>query len=213
MAASGCQNLLQTPDEHTVPMLREAVGRMAEQAERAGRVIKSVHDFVRRREQTRERIAVAALLDGVLPLVRLQARKGGTRVEVLQDQPDLQVQADRTMLEQVLLNLTRNGMQAMERDTQASDRVLQLQVRALANGRVQFEVRDRGPGIPADVAARLFTPFFTTREEGMGLGLSLCRTVVEQHGGTLEHDVPEPGTARPGCCFRFTVPGAPEPRH
>ena len=211
--ANGCQNLLQTPDEHTVPMLREAVGRMAEQAERAGRVIKSVHDFVRRREQTRERIAVAALLDGVLPLVRLQARKGGTRVEVLQDQPDLQVQADRTMLEQVLLNLTRNGMQAMERDTQASDRVLQLQVRALANGRVQFEVRDRGPGIPADVAARLFTPFFTTREEGMGLGLSLCRTVVEQHGGTLGHDVPQPGTARPGCCFRFTVPGAPEPRH
>ncbi|MFZ9428807.1 MAG: ATP-binding protein, partial [Burkholderiaceae bacterium] len=65
----------------------------------------------------------------------------------------------------------------------------------------------------ADVAARLFTPFFTTREEGMGLGLSLCRTVVEQHGGTLEHDVPQPGTARPGCCFRFTVPGAPEPRH
>jgi two-component system sensor histidine kinase DctS len=206
--ASGCQNLLQEPDEHTVPMLREAVGRMAEQAERAGRVIKSVHDFVRRRDQARETISVALLVESVLPLVRLQARKSGTRVEVQQATPDLKVQVDRTMMEQVLLNLTRNGIQAMEPDTPMHERVLRLQVQSLPTGRVQFEVQDRGPGIPAEVAQRLFTPFFTTREDGMGLGLSLCRTVVEQHGGTLEHDVPQPGAARPGCCFRFTVPGA-----
>ncbi len=204
--ASGCQNLLREPDEHTVPMLREAVGRMAEQAERAGRVIKSVQDFVRRREQSREAMAVSALLEGVMPLVRLQARKSGTRVEVQQEPPGLRVVVDRTMLEQVLLNLTRNGIQAMERDTPLVERVLRLSVRGLPHGRVQFEVIDQGPGIPPEVAARLFTPFFTTREDGMGLGLSLCRTVVEQHGGSLEHDVPQPGTARPGCCFRFTVP-------
>lgn len=206
--ASGCQNLLQEPDEHTVPMLREAVGRMAEQAERAGRVIKSVHDFVRRRDQARETISAAMLLDSVLPLVRLQARKSGTRVEVPQTVANVKVQVDRTMMEQVLLNLTRNGIQAMEHDTPLHERVLRLQVQALPTGRVQFEVQDRGPGISAEVAQRLFTPFFTTREDGMGLGLSLCRTVVEQHGGTLEHDVPQPGAARPGCCFRFTVPGA-----
>jgi two-component system sensor histidine kinase DctS len=206
--ASGCQNLLQSPDEHTLPMLREAVTRMGEQAERAGRVIKSVHDFVRRREQLREAIPVRALLEGVLPLVRLQARKSGTRVEVHEDPPGLTVQVDRTMLEQVLLNLTRNGIQAMEPDTPLAERVLELRVSRTESARVQFEVHDRGPGIPPDVAARLFTPFFTTRADGMGLGLSLCRTVVEQHGGTLEHDVPEPGTPRPGCCFRFTVPRA-----
>jgi len=206
--ASGCQNLLRDPDEHTLSMLREAVTRMGEQAERAGRVIKSVHDFVRRREQQREAIAVRALLEGVLPLVRLQARKSGTRVEVHEDPPGLKVQVDRTMLEQVLLNLTRNGIQAMGPDTPLPERVLQLRVSRLEPARVQFEVHDRGPGIEPDVAARLFTPFFTTRADGMGLGLSLCRTVVEQHGGTLEHDVPEPGTPRPGCCFRFTVPRA-----
>jgi len=206
--ASGCQNLLADPDPHTLPLLREAVTRMGEQAERAGRVIKSVHDFVRRREQLRETVAVQQLLEGVLPLVRLQARKSGARVEVHEHPPGLKVQVDRTMLEQVLLNLTRNGIQAMERDTPLPQRVLHLDVRGLPNGRVQFEVQDSGPGIAPDVAAQLFTPFFTTRTDGMGLGLSLCRTVVEQHGSTLEHDVAGPGAPQTGCRFRFTVPRA-----
>ena len=203
--AGGSLNLLREPDEHTVPLLREAVERMAEQADRAGRVIKSVHDFVRRREQPREAIAVGVLLDGVLPLVRLQARKSATEIELVMADPSLRIQADRTMLEQVLLNLTRNGIQAMERVTPAGGRRLTIAVRNAAPGRVQFEVTDRGPGIDPEVAARLFTPFFTTREDGMGLGLSLCRTVVEQHGGSLEHDTPDNGL---GCRFRFTVPAA-----
>jgi two-component system sensor histidine kinase DctS len=78
----------------------------------------------------------------------------------------------------------------------------------LPNGRVQFEVQDRGPGIAPEVAERLFTPFFTTRADGMGLGLSLCRTVVEQHGGTLEHESPAGDGLARGCRFRFTVPRA-----
>jgi two-component system sensor histidine kinase DctS len=208
--ASGSLNLLQDGLDAQADraMLEQALSRIAEQAERAGRVIKSVHDFVRRRQQHHEAVRCDVLIEGVLPLVRLQARKSGTRVEVHEDPPGLKVQVDRTMLEQVLLNLTRNGIQAMGPDTPLPERVLQLRVSRLEPARVQFEVHDRGPGIEPDVAARLFTPFFTTRADGMGLGLSLCRTVVEQHGGTLEHDVPEPGTPRPGCCFRFTVPRA-----
>jgi two-component system sensor histidine kinase DctS len=112
------------------------------------------------------------------------------------------------MLEQVLLNLTRNGIQAMERETPLQDRVLRLDVRAWPNGRVQFEVQDRGPGIAPEVAERLFTPFFTTRADGMGLGLSLCRTVVEQHGGTLEFEGSAGEGHGAGCRFRFTVPRA-----
>ena len=200
--ANGSLNLLQAPDEHTLTLLREAVSRMAEQAERAGRVIKSVHDFVRRREQLREAIPVATLIEGVMPLVRLQARKSGTTVNVLTSDPGLKVVVDRTMLEQVLLNLTRNGIQAMERDTPTPQRMLTLRVQPTEPSRVMFEVIDRGPGIAPEVAARLFTPFFTTREDGMGLGLSLCRTVIEQHGGSLEHGQPE---GHDGCCFRFTV--------
>ncbi|MBL8323584.1 MAG: PAS domain S-box protein [Rubrivivax sp.] len=196
-----------TPAAELAALLGQALARIAEQAERAGRVIKSVHDFVRRREQLRESVPADALFDAVLPLVRLQARKSATQVEVeLPRPPERMPRAvgDRTMLEQVLLNLARNGIQAMETETPASERRLVLAARADAAGRVVFEVRDAGPGIAPGVAARLFTPFFTTRAEGMGLGLSLCRTVIEQHGGTLEFAA---GPGGRGTLFRFTLPG------
>lgn len=205
--ASGSLNLIDAPDAETPAMLRVALARIAEQAERAGRVIKSVHDFVRRREQTHEALSVELLLEAVLPLVRLQARKSGTRVDIdLPAQPP-RVRCDRTMVEQVLLNLTRNAIQAMEEATPAAARVLRLRVRQTHARWVTFAVIDVGPGITDDVAARLFTPFYTTRREGMGLGLSLCRTVVEQHGGTLDFV----SVAGGGTEFRFTLPASPAP--
>ncbi len=211
--ASGSLNLLEgAPAGDSADMLRQGLTRISEQAERAGRIIKSVHDFVRRREQLHETIAVDRLIDAVLPLIRLQARKSGARVEV--DLPDKapRVVCDRTMVEQVLLNLARNGLQAMEADTPQSERELLLRARQTHERWVTFTIIDTGPGIPADVAARLFTPFFTTRREGMGLGLSLCRTVVEQHGGALDFD-PAPGRSDGrGTAFRFTLPAAPNAR-
>jgi two-component system sensor histidine kinase DctS len=200
--ATGSLNLLESPDEQTVGLLRQGVTRIAEQAERAGRVIKSVHDFVRRREQAREAMRADQLLDAVLPLVRLQARKSGARLEIEMPNPPPRVMADRTMVEQVLLNLTRNGIQAMDPDTPLDRRVLKLRVSQTHERWVSFSVIDAGPGIAPDVAQRLFTPFFTTRSEGMGLGLSLCRTVVEQHGGALDFQACPGG----GTEFRFTLP-------
>jgi two-component system sensor histidine kinase DctS len=203
--ATGSLNLIDAEGEDpaTLPMVRQATQRIAEQAERAGRVIKSVHDFVRRREQAREALRADHLLDAVLPLVRLQARKSGTRIEVDIAEPPPRVSCDRTMVEQVLLNLTRNAIQSMDSVPDPAGRVLTLRVRQTHARWVGFSVIDRGPGIPADVAARLFTPFFTTRIEGMGLGLSLCRTVIEQHGGALDFT-----NLDPGCEFRFTLPAA-----
>ncbi len=221
--AAGSMNLLDThndsaaADPETLPLLRQAAQRIAEQAERAGRVIKSVHDFVRRREQPREAWRVDVLIDAVLPLARLQARKSGTRIEVDLPAQPLRVVCDRTMIEQVLLNLTRNGIQAMETSTALADRVLGLRVRQRQAHWVEFSVVDHGPGIAPDVARRLFTPFFTTRSEGMGLGLSLCRTVIEQHGGALDFQNLESATSARGVGteFRFTLPAdTPEsPRH
>jgi two-component system sensor histidine kinase DctS len=182
------------------------MARIAEQADRAGRVIKSVHDFVRRRDQAREAVPPHALLDAVFPLVNLQARKLRVRVEIRVADDLPQVLCDRTMVEQVLLNLARNAMQAMD-EGRVADPTLLLQVRATRaseGGRrwLEFSVADVGPGIAEDVKAQLFTPFFTTKAEGMGLGLSLCRTVVEQHGGSL---VFEPNLPQ-GTIFRFTLP-------
>ena len=203
--AGGAANPTSELQQH----LQQALQRIAEQADRAGRVIKSVHDFVRRREQAREPTSAQILLDSVLPLVRLQARKSGTRIEVELPSDLPRVVCDRTMVEQVLLNLTRNGIQAMEdANTDASARELQLVVNQSHRDWLQFHVIDRGPGIPSDVAKRLFTPFFTTRSEGMGLGLSLCRTVIEQHGGALDFQSPAARGRSPECgtAFSFTLP-------
>ena len=208
---TGSLNLLtDSPDAHeppeaTLAELRGALERIATQAERAGRVIKSVHDFLRRREHVRERVAAADLLDAVLPLVRLQARKLGVEVRVELAEPGACALCDRTMVEQVLLNLARNAMQAMEAVPPA-ERVLRLGARRVLRpdgpAWLEFSVADRGVGIDAALARRLFTPFFTTRAEGMGLGLSLCRTVVEQHGGALDFAPCPPR----GTVFTFTLP-------
>jgi two-component system sensor histidine kinase DctS len=139
--------------------------------------------------------------------VRLQARKSGTRIETELPDPPPRVQCDRTMVEQVLLNLTRNGIQAMESQVDTAQRVLKMRVRQVHPQWVEFSVIDAGPGIAGEVAQRLFTPFFTTRSEGMGLGLSLCRTVIEQHGGALDFQNLSPGTE-----FRFTLPSEAPPR-
>jgi two-component system sensor histidine kinase DctS len=208
--ATGSLNLLSDPELASLPdtpeQVQQALERIATQAERAGRVIKSVHDFVRRREHLREAISAEALLESVLPLVRLQARKSGCRVTLdLPPQP-LKLHCDRTMVEQILLNLSRNGIQAMEGVTPLEQRELVLRVRPRPGPWVEIAVRDHGPGISPEVAQKLFTPFFTTRSEGMGLGLSLCRTVIEQHGGALDFE----NCAGGGCEFRFTLPsGAP----
>jgi two-component system sensor histidine kinase DctS len=207
--ANGSLNLLQDPQAvpQTLDDVHMALRRIAEQAERAGRVINSVHDFVRRRDQSREPVPPQALLDAIAPLMNLQARKLQVRV-LMRVEPHLpSVWCDRTMVEQVLLNLARNGMQAMD-TPQCLDRVLALQVqRTMTHAEeagVAFSVTDLGAGIGPDVAAQLFNPFFTTKAEGMGLGLSLCRTVVEQHGGQLEFEELQPQ----GTVFRFTLPVA-----
>jgi two-component system sensor histidine kinase DctS len=209
--ATGSLNLLRG-GPHAAADLEQAMRRIAEQAERAGKVIKSVHDFVRRRDKDREPVAPRALLDAIMPLVNLQARKLGVRVE-LRLQDDLpQVICDRTMVEQVLLNLARNAMQAMDQAPAGAASVV-IQVRRAGGGErhtgpkawIEFSVADCGPGIPEQVAQQLFTPFYTTKAEGMGLGLSLCRTVVEQHGGFLGFEPNHPQ----GTIFRFTLPVDP----
>ncbi len=206
--ANGSLNLLQAAagEQAHARELRTALERIAEQAGRAGKVIHSVRDLVRERSTARQAVAPQALVDTVLPLVQLQARKLGARVQV-DVAPDLPaVWCEPTMIEQVLLNLARNGLQAMA--DQSGERVLSLHAHVLApaggQAVLEFRVTDTGEGIDDAVAEHLFTPFFTTKPEGMGLGLSLCRTVIEQHGGTLRHATQAPR----GTVFSFTLAAA-----
>jgi two-component system sensor histidine kinase DctS len=146
------------------------------------------------------------LVDSVLPLVRLQARK--LMIDLSLHLPDdlPKIWCDRAMVEQVILNLARNGMQAMSEASARTRRALSISL-ILTHGpqeteQLCVEVADLGNGIDAEVEINLYTPFFTTKEEGMGLGLSLCRTVVEQHGGQLSHRSNQPC----GTVFSFTLP-------
>jgi two-component system sensor histidine kinase DctS len=210
--AAGAAGTVHAGSPDALADIEVALRRISEQAERAGKVIKSVHDFVRRRDKDREPVTPQVLLDAIMPLVSLQARKLGVRVQIKLRQGLPAVLCDRTMVEQVLLNLARNAMQAMDQAAVA-DPSLVIEVRKAAalgpsedaKGWLEFSVADVGPGIPAPIQERLFTPFFTTKSEGMGLGLSLCRTVVEQHGGFLEFESQHPQ----GTIFRFTLPAAP----
>jgi two-component system sensor histidine kinase DctS len=215
--ATGSINLLRSQvasesaadgDPDRMAEIEVAMRRIAEQAERAGKVIKSVHDFVRRRDQERSSVTPQALLDSIMPLVSLQARKLGVRVETRLKQGLPAIYCDHTMVEQVLLNLARNAMQAMDQAKVTAPSLL-IEVRRAGSGDtapgkswLEFSVTDVGPGIPEQVKVQLFTPFFTTKAEGMGLGLSLCRTVVEQHGGFLGFEANRPQ----GTIFKFTLP-------
>jgi len=187
------------------------LGKINQQALRAGQVIRSVQEFVRKRPPTRARLALETLIHNVQPLVELQAAQHDVRVvyEVTPALPDIYV--DAVMMEQVLLNLTRNGIEAMQ-DTPLAERVLTIRVQPTAtNGAgaaevgptlLEVAVADRGSGMSPEVEGQIFTSFFSTKTEGMGMGLNICRTAVEFHGGRLEF-VPNPGG---GTIFRFTLP-------
>ena len=114
------------------------------------------------------------------------------------------VRADRTQLQQVFVNLAVNAIQVMAQHHSAKPAVT-LRTSPAADGGVLVEIDDNGPGIPADHAARLFDSFFTTKEGGLGIGLSICRSIVEAHGGRISS-----ANLRPGARFSFTLPAAEE---
>lgn len=196
---TGCINRLEAGD---LPRdeLREALGKLARQAQRAGRIIRRVYDFVRRSEPQRARCSINAVIEDAVGLIEADARKRGVRIvrELTDALPD--VMADRVMLEQVLLNLMRNGIDAMHA-TPPDRRQLVVRTDPAESG-LLVSVTDCGCGIARDAAEHLFEPFFSTKPEGMGMGLNICRSIIEYHRGRMEVEAnPEGGTV-----FRFTLP-------
>ncbi|WP_028104643.1 sensor histidine kinase [Pseudoduganella violaceinigra] len=184
--------------------LKPALEQASAQAQRAGQIIRSVHEFVKKRESERQDVALQAMLDSILALIELQARAYHVSLQVEIPAALPLVRADRMLVEQVLLNLTRNGIEAMA-DTPQARRVLRVVAhRDPLAAMVVVQVIDCGHGISQDVAERLFSPFFSTKAEGMGMGLNICRTAIEFHGGTLTHHPHPPG----GTIFTFTLPVA-----
>lgn len=212
---TGALNLLkQDQPPADLKLLAEALEKATQQAQRAAQVIRSVHEFVKKREASRAWFDINALLQSVMPLIALQAQSAHIHVHYQID-PDLpEVFADKVLIEQVLLNLTRNAIEAMQ-DVAYPQRQMQIHAHLSSNPSsndstdrrqnptlLLIQVIDQGHGISAEVAEKLFSPFFSTKAAGMGMGLNICRTAIEFHGGSLKYRPNPLG----GTVFEFTIP-------
>ena len=199
---TGCLNLLAN-GKAGVEDIRPALEKMGVQAQRAGKIIRRVHDFVRKSEPKRAPCQLEEVIEDCLGFIEPEARKRHVRLEC--DTPPLPpVLADRLMLEQVLLNLMRNGMEAMA-NTPSGAQVLRLGAQ-VSPEELRISVSDNGSGIAPEIRDKLFIAFFTTKPEGMGVGLSICRSIIEFHRGRLwAEDNPHSPTGS-GTIFHFTLP-------
>jgi two-component system, LuxR family, sensor histidine kinase DctS len=183
--------------------LTGAMEKASAQAERAGAIINRVREFVRSRDPRREALAIDAVIRDVMKLADPDPTTPNLQFETEISENLPRVFADRIMIEQVLLNLIRNAREAMAH-LPAAERVVRMRAVRTAVDTVTLSVADCGTGLAANVADNLFSPFVTTKSEGMGMGLSICRSIIEYHEGQMRY---VPNTPR-GTIFEFTLPTA-----
>jgi len=199
---TGCLNLLERPGCQAQD-IRPALEKISIQAQRAGKIIRRVHDFVRKSEPKRAPCALGEVIEDCLGFIEADARKHRIRIDC--QIPELPpIPADRLMLEQVLLNLIRNGMEAMAA-TPESERTLDIRMEA-GETELRISVADRGCGIAPEIRDKLFSAFFTTKPEGMGVGLSICRSIIEFHRGRIWAEDNTQSPTGSGTIFIFTLP-------
>lgn len=185
------------------PELRNAMERIAANAQRAGGIIKQMRAFVRKDEQLQQPENINHLVEEVISLTRTDARHHGVQLD-LQLAPGLPaVDVAAIQIQQVLVNLVRNAVEAME-EARSTRRLLSISTRRGADGMVEVCVADTGPGLPAGLVDQVFHPFVTTKVGGMGLGLSISRSIIEAHGGKLL--ARERSGSGGGSEFRFSLP-------
>ena len=197
----GSQRLIDRLEGEPVPQLRDAVGKAAEQALRAGQIIRRLREFVSRGESERRIENLPKLIEDASTLALVGIKEIGVEVRFRLDARVDQVLADRIQIQQVLVNLIRNAIEVMA-DSEPP-RTLEIATAANPDDMVVVSVADTGDGLAPEIARNLFQPFMTTKRKGMGLGLSICRTIVEAHGGKIWVETPAGG----GTVFRFTLPG------
>jgi two-component system sensor kinase FixL len=196
---NGARRLLDRGRPEDQPEIRAAIESAAGQALRAGQIIKRLREFVSRGESDRNPQDLRQLVEEASALAQVGARESGVRVSFAFDPNAGLVMVDRIQIQQVILNLMRNALEAM--DEQGGRKELHVSTRLLNNQTIEVAVADTGPGIAPDIMARLFQPFVTSKRQGMGVGLSISRTIVEAHGGILTAEpAPEGGTI-----FRMTL--------
>ncbi len=200
--AKAAQRTLETPDAQEPPQLRQAaelIEKAAAQAGRAGQIIRRLRDFIEIRHTARAREDLNRVVDDAiaLGLIGTADLNVTLRVDLAKGIPPVFI--DRIQIQQVLLNLIRNAIEAMQ---SVARRELSITTALEQPGFVLVSVSDTGPGLDKEIASRLFLPFMTTKETGMGIGLSICRSIIDAHGGHIWASANEEG----GVAFLFRLP-------
>jgi two-component system sensor kinase FixL len=194
----GSRRLLQGISDPKAAMIADALGKAADQSMRAGAVIQRLREFVARGETDKRVESIRRIIEESIALALAAAGQQGVQVDMLLDPNADLVVVDRVQIQQVLLNLLRNAIEAMQG---ADRREILVSTKSADGSMLLVSVADTGPGLAVDVTAKLFQPFVTTKAQGMGIGLSLSRTIIEAHGGQISAEPnPEGGTI-----FRFTL--------
>lgn len=193
--------LSSTPDEETLAVVREALDDAAAQAIRAGQIVRRLRDFVSHGDLERRTESLPRLVTEANALALVGSREHGIEVHVELNTKADRVIVDRIQIQQVLVNLIRNAIDAM---MDSSTRILTIRTYAEPYDFMRISIEDSGSGISESVAAQLFQPFVTSKETGMGIGLSICRTIIEAHGGRIWFEPAQGG----GTVFHFTLPAA-----
>ena len=194
----GAAQLLSDPDPENVATARAALAEATQQSVRAGRIVRGLRDFIGRRDTEKHVESLGRLINEANALALIGAREQGIEVSINFDPAADKVLVSRVQVQQVLINLIRNGIEAM---AEAAVKKLMIMTHRIANGFVRVSVTDSGTGLASEVAARLFQPFLSTKDDGMGLGLSICQTIVEAQGGTIWAESALGG----GTAFHFTL--------
>ncbi len=197
--AQGCTRLLRDVPDATAAKMREAVEEITRQSLRAGQIIRHLREFVVRGESESSVEDIRKLIEEASALALLGSTDVGVESDFDFDPMAGPVVVDRVQIQQVLTNLMRNAIEAMRN---SETRLLRVSTFADERGYVAVEVSDTGSGISAEIVPQLFKPFVTTKASGMGIGLSICKRIVESHGGVIEVSRNADG----GATFRFTLP-------
>jgi len=177
------------PDE-----LRTACSGITDQVQRAAQVVENIRNFIRKREVTKERLDLNSVIRDALSLVIVDARDAGITVETRFARDLPRIEGNVVQLQQVLLNLTRNAVDAIRKKMGRRSRKIVVSTAQPSADRIEFEVLDSGPGISSTLGDAIFHPFVSTKADGLGVGLAISRTIVEAHGGELRYrDNPEGG--------------------
>ena len=195
-----------------------ALGKTARQAERAGQIIHRIRAFVKKSEPQRQPSQARQIVDDAVELASIELRRRNVAIHPYVAQRLPTIHCDPILIEQVLLNLLKNAAEAIDSaGLPAARRHIELRViprhTPEEGGVIEFSVTDMGPGLADEVIARLYEAFFSTKAEGMGIGLSLCRSIIESHRGRIKAQNLYNGPLVSGCRFAFTLPVAPPTRH